>query len=150
VTDAVAATGIDALALKPTEDAVTRALDVPVDGVTVDYEGRDALPDAADLRALAEEKWVRVTTPVRADGFDPRGDDGLVDWIPDGVGRVLVAGNPPTSPSRRASVPPARLIPTPGSAPRASNASRSSSAGRSTNSSRGRPDGTAGRSAPRG
>jgi alkanesulfonate monooxygenase SsuD/methylene tetrahydromethanopterin reductase-like flavin-dependent oxidoreductase (luciferase family) len=35
-----------------------------------------------------------VTTPVRADGFDPLGDDSLVATLPDATARVLVAGNP--------------------------------------------------------
>jgi alkanesulfonate monooxygenase SsuD/methylene tetrahydromethanopterin reductase-like flavin-dependent oxidoreductase (luciferase family) len=35
-----------------------------------------------------------VTTPVRADGFDPLGDDSLVATLPGGATRVLVAGNP--------------------------------------------------------
>jgi hypothetical protein len=42
---------------------------------------------------LAREKRVLLTTPVRADGFDPLGDDHLFDRIPSGVGRVLVAGH---------------------------------------------------------
>lgn len=87
-------TGLDAVALKPTECDVARGRDVPLPGVVVDYEGRDYLPDAAALRSVAAEKSVRVTTPVRADGFDPLGDDGHVDRLPDAVGRVLVAGNP--------------------------------------------------------
>jgi hypothetical protein len=90
----IAGTGIDAVALKPTECDVKRGREVPLSGVVVDYEGREHLPDAATLRAVAAEKAVRVTTPVRADGFDPRGDDGLLDRLPEEVGRVLVAGNP--------------------------------------------------------
>ncbi|WP_338741698.1 DUF7388 family protein [Haloplanus salilacus] len=90
----VAGTGLDAVALKPTECDVGRGRDVPLPAVVVDYEGREYLPDAATLRSVATEKTVRVTTPVRADGFDPLGDDGLLDRIPESVGRVLVAGNP--------------------------------------------------------
>jgi hypothetical protein len=91
--------GIDALALKPTEcDLATlsgRSADVgDVDGVVVDYEGRAAMPTRETLAALAARWDLRVTTPVRADGFDPRGDDGLWNDVPDGAGRVLVAGNP--------------------------------------------------------
>ncbi|WP_423751190.1 DUF7388 family protein [Salinirarus marinus] len=96
LTDAsdAAATGLDAVAVKPTECAVERALSVPVDRVVVDFEGRDHLPDASVLRTLAAEKAVSLTTPVRADGFDPLGDDSRLDALPDGVGRILVAGNP--------------------------------------------------------
>jgi hypothetical protein len=89
----VAETGIDALALKPTECDVERALDVPLPTVAIDYEGREALPAAATLDRLAGERTVRLTTPVRVDGFDPLGDDSLWEWVPDGVKRVLVAGH---------------------------------------------------------
>ncbi|MFB6108826.1 MAG: luciferase [Haloplanus sp.] len=90
----LARTGVDAVALKPTECDVARGRDVPVDGVVVDFEGHDHLPAPSTLRELAAEKSVRVTTPVRADGFDPLGDDGRLSALPDAVGRVVVAGNP--------------------------------------------------------
>lgn len=86
-------TGLDAVALKPTECDVARGRDVLLPGVVVDYEGRDRLPDAAALRSVAAEKSVRVTTPVRADGFDPLGDDSLLEELPTAVNRVLVAGH---------------------------------------------------------
>lgn len=86
-------TGVDALALKPAECDVTRALDVDVDVVTVDYEGREHVPDAGALRELAAEKTLRVTTPVRATGYDPTGDRSLDDALPANAGRVLVAGH---------------------------------------------------------
>ena len=85
--------GIDAVALKPTEVSLGRAADLGASTLVVDYEGREAFPDAATLRALAEAAVVRVTTPVRTDGLDPLGDDSLVATIPDAVGRVLVAGH---------------------------------------------------------
>ncbi|WP_129114803.1 DUF7388 family protein [Halegenticoccus tardaugens] len=91
---AVTRTGLDAAALKPRECDVRRALDLPLDSVAIDYEGRDHLPDAATLRELARVKEVWLTTPVRADGFDPLGDDSLYEWVPEGVGQVLVAGHP--------------------------------------------------------
>jgi len=87
-------TGIDAVALKPTECDLSRAHDLAVDRITVDYEGREALPDAGTLADLAEDRTVRMTTPVRADGFDPLDDDSRWDWVPESVGRVLVAGHP--------------------------------------------------------
>ncbi len=90
----VADTGLDAAALKPKECDVRRAVDLPFDTVAVDYEGREQLPDAEALRAVAREKRLLVTTPVRADGFDPLGDDSLATSLPDGVGRVFVAGHP--------------------------------------------------------
>jgi hypothetical protein len=91
---AVVRAGLDAVALKPAEHDLRRAVGLPIDAVTVDYEGREHVPDAATLRALAAEHRVRLTTPVRADGYDPLGDDGLLDAVPPDVGRVLVAGHP--------------------------------------------------------
>ena len=85
--------GIDAAAVKPAEVDVTRAADLDVSTVTIDYEGSEHLPDTETLSTLAEDKTVRVTTPVRADGFDPLGDDSALAELPDGVGRVLVAGH---------------------------------------------------------
>lgn len=86
-------TGIDAVAVKPTECDLSRAFDLPVDTVAVDYEGRGHLPDVETLRELAARSTVRLTTPVRADGFDPLGDHRLDDRLPEGVRRVLVAGH---------------------------------------------------------
>lgn len=85
--------GIDAVALKPTEVAVERAHDLAVDTVAVDFEGQEHVPDSATLRDLAEEFEVRVTVPVRADGFDPRGDESHRRSFPAAVEEVLVAGN---------------------------------------------------------
>jgi len=90
---ALASAGVDALALKPAECDVSRALEADVETVTVDYEGREHVPDADALAALAEAKELRVTTPVRATGFDPTGDDTLDRELPDAAGRVLVAGH---------------------------------------------------------
>jgi hypothetical protein len=91
-----AVAGIDAVALKPTEHDVSHVADLH-DGirtVTVDYEGRNSLPDRDALADLAsDEREVRLTTPVRADGFDPLGDDSLAADLPDELGRVLVAGH---------------------------------------------------------
>jgi hypothetical protein len=92
--DVLARTGLDAVALKPTECDVCRAADLPFDLVAIDYEGRDSVPDRATLAALADETDILVTTPVRADGYDPLGDESLLAEIPPGVGRVLVAGHP--------------------------------------------------------
>lgn len=91
-----AVTGIDAVALKPAEHDVSRIghLDDAVETVTVDYEGREALPDLDALAALTTgDRSIRITTPVRADGFDPLGDDSLVRELPRELGRVLVAGH---------------------------------------------------------
>lgn len=87
--------GFDAIALKPAECDVSRVsdLDLAVETVVIDYEGREHLPSADVLRTLTDRGPVYLTTPVRADGFDPLGDDSLVEWIPEGVGRVFVAGH---------------------------------------------------------
>jgi hypothetical protein len=87
------AAGLDGLALKPTEVDLREAAGLDVDHLVVDWEGPDAFPGADVLGGLATDATVRVTTPVRADGFDPLGDDGWTDRVPDGVGRVLVAGH---------------------------------------------------------
>ncbi|KTG09702.1 luciferase [Haloprofundus marisrubri] len=86
-------TGIDAVALKPAECDVRRAADLTAATIAIDYEGVDHLPEKEVLKALAETADVRLTTPVRADGFDPLGDDSRVADIPESVGRVLVAGH---------------------------------------------------------
>ncbi|WP_418284402.1 DUF7388 family protein [Halorubrum sp. DTA46] len=91
--EAVVSAGLDAVALKPAECDVTRAGELPVDRVTIDYEGREHLPDADALDRVADETTLYVTTPVRADGFDPLGDDSLLNRLPDGARRVLVAGH---------------------------------------------------------
>jgi hypothetical protein len=86
--------GIDAVALKPAEVDVGRAAALSVGTVTVDFEGREHVPAPETLATLAETATVRVTAPVRADGYDPRGDDSLLDGVPDPVGLVAVAGHP--------------------------------------------------------
>jgi hypothetical protein len=91
---ALAAAGLDGLALKPTECDLRRAADLSPGLLVVDYEGREHLPDDDTLRTLAAERDLRVTTPVRADGFDPGGDDTRARALPAAVGRVLVAGHP--------------------------------------------------------
>lgn len=86
--------GIDAAAIKPSEidlDSVT-ALDIET--IIIDYEGRKHVPDPSRLGELARAFEVRVTMPVRADGFDPLGDRSLLDEIPPTVDPVFVAGHP--------------------------------------------------------
>jgi len=85
--------GIDAAALKPSEVNLARASALDVDLVTVDYEGPEHTPAPETLADLAGEFEVRATVPVRADGFDPLGDEQLRARLPDPVGEVLVAGN---------------------------------------------------------
>jgi hypothetical protein len=85
--------GIDAVALKPLEHDLEAALDLDAEVAVVDYEGREHLPREATLAALADAYDLYVTTPVRADGFDPLGDDSLLSALPESAIRVLVAGN---------------------------------------------------------
>ncbi|PSQ60530.1 MAG: luciferase [Halobacteriales archaeon SW_9_67_25] len=86
--------GVDAVALKPTEVDVRRARRLSVETLTIDYEGREHVPEPGTLADLAAGRDVRLTVPVRADGFDPHGEDGLLRSVPDPVGLVAVAGNP--------------------------------------------------------
>ncbi|MDX1748231.1 MAG: luciferase, partial [Halobacteriales archaeon] len=86
--------GVDAVSVKPSEIALDRPLRLPVDRVVVDWEGHDHLPDPDILRRLAGRAHVRVTVPVRADGFDPLGDDSQFTTIPDGIAFAFVAGHP--------------------------------------------------------
>ncbi len=86
--------GIDAVALKPSEVDVERAHNLDVQTVTIDYEGHEHVPTPAVFEDLAERFDVRATVPVRADGFDPLGDDSVRASLPDSVGEVLVAGHP--------------------------------------------------------
>jgi hypothetical protein len=86
--------GFDAVALKPTAVDVSRATGLDVGTLTVDYEGRPHVPDPETLAAMAADHDVRVTAPVRADGYDPRGEDDLLRAVPDSVGLVVVAGHP--------------------------------------------------------
>jgi hypothetical protein len=85
--------GIDAVALKPAAHDLRRVPELAADAVVVDYEGREHVPSAATLSALAETAELCVTTPVRADGFDPLGDSSLLERLPEAATRVLVAGN---------------------------------------------------------
>ncbi len=98
-TDGLGGTGIDALALKPAETDIAASAGAlrasAATTVVVDYEGRDHLPGTDAIATLADAAEVVATTPVRADGFDPLGDDRLLrEWLPDGVSRALVAGHP--------------------------------------------------------
>ena len=87
-------TCLDGAALKPKEIDFDRAHEVPLGTFTVDYEGQEHVPDAATLERLAASREIRVTVPVRADGFDPLGDHSRLDALPETVETVFVAGNP--------------------------------------------------------
>jgi hypothetical protein len=94
-TDPLAATGVDDVAVKPAEIAPDDAAVLPPGvGIVFDYEGREHVPANDLLADLAADRPVRATVPVRADGFDPLGDDARAVALPESVGRVLVAGHP--------------------------------------------------------
>lgn len=87
-------TCLDGIAIKPAEMSVERAHTLPFDRVTIDYEGPEHFPSRVQLQSLAREREVRVTIPVRADGFDPLGDHSRLEDLPEGLQTVLVAGHP--------------------------------------------------------
>lgn len=91
--DHLSISGIDAVALKPAEHDLTRVAELPVGTVAIDYEGREHVPDPELLRRLAADREVRLTLPVRADGFDPLGADDQLGRLPSTVDTVLVAGH---------------------------------------------------------
>ena len=65
--EAVARTGIDAAALKPAECDVSRAVDLPVDRVAIDYEGREhlrSLAEAGEDRGVTVEGHCRHGMPA--------------------------------------------------------------------------------------
>lgn len=87
--------GLDGVALKPTEHDLASVAGESFDRLVIDFEGRSAFPSPRTLARVRDHvPRVRVTVPVRADGFDPLGDQSVVDGIPPGLGRVYVAGNP--------------------------------------------------------
>ncbi|MFB6103472.1 MAG: luciferase [Halobacteriaceae archaeon] len=85
---------VDGVAVKPASMDLDTVATLSVDRVIVDFEGVASFPEPATLRYLARDRTVRVTVPVRADGFDPCGDNHLARTIPTTVERVLVAGHP--------------------------------------------------------
>jgi hypothetical protein len=89
----LSAVGVDAVALKPSEVDIRQGAALDVSTVTIDYEGREHVPEPDVLAALVEDVDVRLTVPVRADGFDPLADDHIRSRIPAPVGEVLVAGH---------------------------------------------------------
>ncbi len=86
----------DGLALKPTATELPALTDrsFDVDRLVIDFEGHEHVPERAVLDALAQHHEVFLTTPVRADGFDPLGDHSIVEELPSHIGRVVVAGHP--------------------------------------------------------
>lgn len=107
-TDELASVDLDGIALKPAETSIGRATELDVDRVLIDYEGPTHVPETRVLTTLAADTAVRVTAPIRADGFDPLGDSTVAERLPTGVKQVLVAGNPAylTETERRRAIAP--------------------------------------------
>lgn len=85
---------VDGVAIKPRDTDLTDIVDLPVDSIVVDFEGRAAMPDVDTLARAAQTTTIRATIPVRGDGFDPLGDDTRLRTLPESVERVYVAGHP--------------------------------------------------------
>lgn len=92
--DELLETGLTGVALKPTEVDLSAVKELPLPVAVIDFEGIDHLPARPTFERLADQVDLRVTAPVRADGFDPLGDDSAFDRIPADIDHVLVAGNP--------------------------------------------------------
>lgn len=89
----VATAGFDGIVIKPATQSLA-GLDPEVGHVLIDYEGPEHLPTPAALERLDDDIEVRLTAPVRVDGFDPHGADHLFERYGDDVSFALVAGNP--------------------------------------------------------
>jgi hypothetical protein len=90
----VARAGFDGIAVKPSECSLEEIGALSTDLVAIDYEGRELFPSPERLDALASDRTVLVTAPVRATGFDPLGDDSELAALSPRLRRVFVAGNP--------------------------------------------------------
>lgn len=86
--------GFDAVAAKPSHTDLVELTSSPVEHMVIDFEGREHYPSDTTLRKLKETTDIRVTIPIRADGFDPLGDRHHLDSLPPETKVVLVAGNP--------------------------------------------------------
>jgi len=90
--DALATAGVDGVAIKPAESDLRRTTTLDVERIVIDFDGHEHVPEPGTLEAIADAARLRVTTPVRADGFDPLGDDSRLAAQPEAAGRV-VAGH---------------------------------------------------------
>lgn len=85
--------GFDGIAVKPAQQPIESVDVSAVDTVVVDFEGHDHLPQPGRLAPLAETTSVVLTTPIRADGFDPIGDDHRLADYATIADFAVVAGN---------------------------------------------------------
>lgn len=90
---ALAAAGFDAVAVKPTKADPRRVARRFEGTVVLDFEGVDHLPDPGTIETIGADRGVVTTLPVRVDGFDPLGDDRLLDTYAAIARPAFVAGN---------------------------------------------------------
>lgn len=92
--ETIEAVGFDALAVKPSHTDPSRVKSSPFDRFIIDFEGTEHYPSVSLIRELQASTNVRLTIPVRVDGFDPLGNRDYLDVLPQETKVVLVAGNP--------------------------------------------------------
>lgn len=85
---------VDAIAVKPAEVDLDIITDWSPMMLVIDFEGMEHLPTLSSIRAIAAVHETVLTAPVRADGFDPCGDDHLLSELQDHVSFAFVAGHP--------------------------------------------------------
>lgn len=84
--------GFDGIAIKPASQTIDLC-SPETDRVVIDYEGETHLPSPAIVDDLVDKTEVVLTAPVRADGFDPLGDDSRLTSYDAEVGFAFVPGN---------------------------------------------------------
>ncbi len=85
---------IDTVAVKPAETSLASAPINAIDRLVIDFEGVEHVPSRETLRSLTEACEVVLTIPIRADGFDPLGDNHRYEALPDSIRPAFVAGHP--------------------------------------------------------
>lgn len=91
---AIADAGFDAIAIKPGESELSNLRHVQSTTVVIDFDGAAHVPTPATLDRLDARHELRVTAPVRVEGFDPLGDHRCLERYPDTVEYAFVAGHP--------------------------------------------------------
>lgn len=92
--ETIESVGFDALAVKPSHTDPSRVTSSPFDRFIIDFEGTEYYPSVSLIRDLQASTNVRLTIPVRVNGFDPLGNRDYLDALPPETKMVLVAGNP--------------------------------------------------------
>lgn len=96
------AVGIDAIAIKPESTDVTTLEHLDASTVVIDFEGLEHVPRPEELAGVARARNCVLSVPVRVDGFDPLGDDSLLETFEETVSFALIAGHPAYLTSRQA------------------------------------------------